>query len=94
MKTTIPLAFVVTLFMFTASSCKDEKACRCLIESNALDAPPVLFEIQYVKEDEECSDLNDVSRVYAQGQVPNDTVNTGFVETVITCTDRIESEDD
>jgi hypothetical protein len=92
MKTIIQLALVSSVIMFAFSSCKDEKACRCMIESNAENAPPVLFEIQYVKEDEDCSDLDKVSRIYAQGVDPieADSTGRGFVQTTITCTDRIE----
>jgi hypothetical protein len=91
MKTIIQFAVIASCILFAGSSCKNEKACRCTITTNAENAPPVLFEIQYIKEDEKCSDLDDVSRVYAQGYEPGDT--TGFVQTTIICTDRIETED-
>ncbi|TVQ80435.1 MAG: hypothetical protein EA358_01980 [Flavobacteriales bacterium] len=90
MKNILPLIALISFLGIFNTSCKSEKACRCIITTNAENRPEPLFEIIYIKEDENCSSYDDVSRVYASGEEPNDTI-VNFVQTTTTCTDRLES---
>ena len=83
------IALIVSFTLFS-TGCKDDKICRCLIDSNAENRPEPLFEIIYIDEDEQCESLNSVDRVYKKDAEPNDTI-TNYIETTVTCSERMDS---